>query len=196
MLKPFPLYWCLQYDGIWLNKTFTVVALEWFFTRMKSIHAPPTPIILYAAPITEHYRSSIKDYQSCRGMYGEAFHTLSVRHSVQKSCHSGGNWMVFHECEAFHALSGLHSVLKSCHSGGTSIFFLNFSTWLNFTDWMGNKKIPWNKIPGTESSRTEFQEWKIPGVENSRTVNSRENINYFEKIPGQFSSRTEFSRIF
>ena len=60
----------------------------------------------------------------------------------------------------------------------------------------GNKKIPWNKIPGTESSRTEFQEWKIPGMENSRTVNSRENINYFEKIPGQFSSRTEFSRIF
>ena len=61
---------------------------------------------------------------------------------------------------------------------------------------LGNKKIPWNKIPGTESSRTEFQEWKIPGMENSRTVNSRENINYFEKIPGQFSSRTEFSRIF
>ena len=34
------------------------------------IHAPPTPIILYAAPITEHYWSSIKDYRSCRGMYG------------------------------------------------------------------------------------------------------------------------------
>ena len=68
----------------------------------------------------------------------EAFHTLSVRHSVQKSCHSGGNWMVFHECEAFHALSGWHSLQKSCHSSGTSIFFLNFSTWLNFTDWMSD----------------------------------------------------------
>ena len=54
----------------------------------------------------------------------EALHTLSVRHSVQKSCHSGGIGMVFHECEAFHALSGRHSVQKSCHSGGTSIFFL------------------------------------------------------------------------
>ena len=36
---------------------------------MLSIHAPPTPIILYAAPITEHYRSSIKGYRSSRGMY-------------------------------------------------------------------------------------------------------------------------------
>ena len=52
--------------------------LSFFFISMpmyhdlclcSAIHAPPTPIILYAAPITEHYRSSIKDYRSCRGMY-------------------------------------------------------------------------------------------------------------------------------
>ena len=76
------------------------------------------------------------------------------------------------------------------------------------------KKIPWNKIPGTESSRTEFQEWKIPGMENSRTVNSRKNIFvvklfwensrtiFFQDrifqdflIPGKENSLKEFSRI-
>ena len=98
----------------------------------------------------------------------EAFHTLSVRHSVQKSCHSGGNWMVFHECEAFHALSGRHSVQKSCHSGGTSIFFLNFSTWLNFTDWMSD--LNGNKCMNASEQQI---------VMKKRTTKSHRNPRFF-----------------
>ena len=38
--------------------------------RAVYINAPPTSTILYAAPTTEHCRSSIEDCLSWRGMYG------------------------------------------------------------------------------------------------------------------------------
>ena len=47
----------------------------------EHMHAPLTPIILYAAPIMLRYRSSIEDYRSWRGMYGcNKMSPFSFRH--------------------------------------------------------------------------------------------------------------------
>ena len=61
------------------------------------------------------------------------------------SYHSGGSWMVFHQCEAFHALSGCPSRWISCHSwiviSRAFIKWLHFSTWLNFLDWISDLMV-------------------------------------------------------
>ena len=74
----------------------------------------------------------------------------------------------------------------------------------------GSKKIPWNKIPGTESSRTKinsrngkfcdckFQEYKFLVKifwENSRTIFFQDRIFQDFLIPGKENSLKEFSRI-
>ena len=57
-----------EYFGqLWVGKNDNFFQIYKIFCKCELIdviHAPPTPLILYAAPITEHYRSSIKDYQS------------------------------------------------------------------------------------------------------------------------------------
>ena len=61
---------------------------------------------------------------------------LSGCPSGRSSYHSGGSWMVFHQCEAFHALSGCPSGWISCHSGGNWMAVLKcalrLSFWTNF----------------------------------------------------------------
>ena len=65
--------------------------------------------------------------------------------SGQISYHSGGSWMVFHQCEAFHALSGCPSRWISCHSwiviSRAFIKWLHFSTWLSFLDWISDLMV-------------------------------------------------------
>ena len=48
------------------------------------------------------------------------------------SYHSGGSWMVFHQCEAFHALSGRPSGWISCHSGSNWMAVLKCALRLSF----------------------------------------------------------------
>ena len=78
MLKSFPLHWCLQYDWMWLNKTFIQVKL-FICWIMWSI-----PFWCLLASIISNFSLSIN---------------LVLLSSILRiSCHSGGNWMVVLKC--------------------------------------------------------------------------------------------------
>ena len=104
----------------------------WWWLLLKSTNYLSNISINYAIIINKCVQKSYHSGGTWMVFHQcEAFHALSGRHSVQKSCHSGGTWMVFHQCEAFHALSGCHSGWISCHSWMVlSRAFIKWQNWM------------------------------------------------------------------
>ena len=122
----------IQYDWIWLNKTFTVVALEWFFTSVKPfIHSQF--VILYKSPVTvvaiEWFFTSVKPFMHSQVII--LYKSLATVVAIE--------WF-FTRVKPF-----MYSQVVILYKSHVTVVALQwfFSTWLNFTDWMsdlnGNK---------------------------------------------------------
>ena len=182
MLKPFPFHWCLQYDWMWLNKTFIQVKLfficgivcsipfwyhlcyhflsQWWqlngCSKMRSQVVLLDEFFITVVAV-ECFFTSVKHFMHSQIVLLDEFlvtvvaiewlssNALSGCPSGRFSYHSGGSWMVFHQCEAFHALSGCPSGWISCNSwfviSRAFIKWLHFSTWLNFLDWISDLMV-------------------------------------------------------
>ena len=138
LLKPFPL---LQYDWMWLNKTFIQVKLFFICGIVCSI--PFWYHLCWCPPLKWWWWWWISWWLVLVGdaegnTKGDTSQTGRSCCFSQTGCpsgrisyHSGGSWMVFHQCESFHALSGCPSGWVSCHSWIViSRAFIKWQNWM------------------------------------------------------------------
>ena len=123
MLKPFPLDWCLQYDRIWLNKTFIQVKLFFICWIVRPIHfwyhlcwmnflsqwwqlngfSPVWSLsctlrLSFWMNFLSQLNGVKQGFHQKTELNDFTSHALSGRPSGWISCHSGSNWMAFLKC--------------------------------------------------------------------------------------------------